>query len=205
MMLLQLLKDVLYGFGMYLIYVLIGGVCFMAIERFCYHCLYRDKTCSNIRPLETQTCREVEMLLTNAHKAMKDLEAITQHRVELDQTNSRRRRSPTYVHANDTVDLLKTNIRNQVDKKDEQFQLNFHETYKIQINFPVARHHVAGLTLQYYSLVSTNKSARVKVEVQNDNCSVMVVSFERVHDTKEGSYYLRERGVLSKVPFPVNQ
>ena len=33
MLIVPLLKDVCWVFGMYLIYVLIGGVCFMAIER----------------------------------------------------------------------------------------------------------------------------------------------------------------------------
>ena len=67
-----------------------------------------------------------------------------------------------------------------------RFQLAFHEKYKIQIYFPIARHHLAGMTLQYYDLVSSNNNAKLRIATKNENCSILVVDFERTHDTKNG-------------------
>ena len=66
------------------------------------------------------------------------------------------------------------------------FELNFKETYKIEIHFPVARLGVTGLTMQYYNLASTNKSAKLRVQPVNENCSILIVEFLHEHDTKKG-------------------
>lgn len=101
MLFMPLLKDIAWVFAMYICYVLIGGACFMSIERFwevviSYFVYIFD------RPLETQTCREVEIQLTNAHEAMKGLEALNEaHHEQLEKNHTelltRRRRSSLYV------------------------------------------------------------------------------------------------------------
>lgn len=62
----------------------------------------------------------------------------------------------------------------------------FRETVAIRVRFPISREHVAGLSLRYYDLVSSESKAHLVIKDKSENCSSLEVDFQRIHDSVNG-------------------